>query len=446
MLITENKLRDYTLGLLILLPTFYNISHYMFLLPVIYIIILYPSYGIKMNLPKKTVHLALFILILSCINYYIFGYENIHHIKDYIAYFLLYIFVFLIASKINKNVLISIIYVIVFESVFVIVEHFLGINTVFVSDLNFRTGLLAVSDYSARTFGLSSGINTMAMKLFIAYLLHSLIFKSKNMLFFITKALLLYAIYVNYGRSVIVAIGLLLLIEIYQNKNLRIYYISMYALVIIHFIYINGIDFFLLNTIGLVPFVKHIIMISIEMLKQLIYAISIVYLFLSIKKLWIHSRMFIVTRIALSISIIIIISLLSISSISSISSKYSGRNSKDITSYRDIIYSEGIAAIKKRPLMGNNSHKYYVYLKAYNAYEHLHNSFLELMTTNGITIFLLYILFILMHLNKFNLIAVGLIILYSFTQYGIFWGISFLDIIFIYLLVFYKKSQEESSI
>ena len=75
---------------------------------------------------------------------------------------------------------------------------------------------------------------------------------------------------------------------------------------------------------------------------------------------------------------------------------------------------------------------------------HAHNSFVETLASNGIFIFLLYMFFVLKNLNRYNAKFVMPILVLSVLQYGIFWGISFLDIVFQYFLLRVNKANESS--
>lgn len=65
---------------------------------------------------------------------------------------------------------------------------------------------------------------------------------------------------------------------------------------------------------------------------------------------------------------------------------------------------------------------------------HAHNSFLMLLATNGLIIFGMYCLFYLLNFKAKNYLALTLVLIYSMLNYGIFWGFSYLDVIFIILL------------
>jgi|GEM_PF-1473002 len=66
---------------------------------------------------------------------------------------------------------------------------------------------------------------------------------------------------------------------------------------------------------------------------------------------------------------------------------------------------------------------------------HAHNSFLELLGTNGVLISCLYLLFYLVIWSRKNTVLVLAILAYSMLQYGVFWGFSLLDVIFVFILI-----------
>lgn len=74
--------------------------------------------------------------------------------------------------------------------------------------------------------------------------------------------------------------------------------------------------------------------------------------------------------------------------------------------------------------------------------KHGHNSFLQMLATNGLVISVFYFTLIFININRKNVVVIAAIIVYSLTQYGIFWGISMLDIL-LYLFLF--QSERERS-
>ena len=97
------------------------------------------------------------------------------------------------------------------------------------------------------------------------------------------------------------------------------------------------------------------------------------------------------------------------------------------------VYENGINYIGNNLLYGNHSIKYFY--EENDRLFHLHNSFLQTLASNGLVIFLLVLCIVYLLLVKKNLFIVPIIV-YSFLQFGIFWGIGFLDII-----IFFDKTK-----
>lgn len=114
---------------------------------------------------------------------------------------------------------------------------------------------------------------------------------------------------------------------------------------------------------------------------------------------------------------------------------FRGRGTVDL-SYRDVLWKQNFEFISKNLLFGNHSFKYLTLLDEYGFYEHAHNSFIEMLSTHGLFIFLLYVLLIAVNVKRRNALLVMPFIVLSLFQYGIFWGVSFLDIIFFKFLIF----------
>lgn len=103
---------------------------------------------------------------------------------------------------------------------------------------------------------------------------------------------------------------------------------------------------------------------------------------------------------------------------------------------RHEVYKYFYDFILSNPIMGNGSYKLFYFFQ--NKLFHAHNSFIQIFATNGFIIAFLYIFLILKNTNRYNLNYVLAFIVLSLTQYAIFWGISFLDIILFYFLFNYK--------
>src|SRR5690606_15097111 len=104
------------------------------------------------------------------------------------------------------------------------------------------------------------------------------------------------------------------------------------------------------------------------------------------------------------------------------------RSGLDISG-RDHIWAFYVQFISDNILFGNGGYKIYFQGKM-----HAHNSYLQLLATNGMVIFLLYLTLILKNIGRQNLFVVITLMVYSTAQYGIFWGISIMDIALFYFL------------
>jgi hypothetical protein len=100
---------------------------------------------------------------------------------------------------------------------------------------------------------------------------------------------------------------------------------------------------------------------------------------------------------------------------------------------RDEIWAKFFQFIGDHLILGNGSFKYVV--DYHHTYAHAHNSFLEVMATHGLIIFIFHIVLILLNIKKSNFIYVMTLLVFSVAQYGIFWGISITDIIFMVFLL-----------
>ena len=101
-------------------------------------------------------------------------------------------------------------------------------------------------------------------------------------------------------------------------------------------------------------------------------------------------------------------------------------------SSRPLIWSQFITFIDQHLLFGNGSYRLLV--PYYSGPIHAHNSFLQLIANNGILLGGFFIILTFSKINKLNWVYVLPLLIYSCTQYGIFWGTSFSDIVFFMFL------------
>lgn len=106
---------------------------------------------------------------------------------------------------------------------------------------------------------------------------------------------------------------------------------------------------------------------------------------------------------------------------------------------RKELWAKSLEFIADNPWLGNGSQRFFV-----NGM-HAHNSFIEYAATNGLILFALMLLFIALNVKIKTLLFTATILLYSMGQYGIFWDISFLDIVFIMILFFSARMLKSES-
>lgn len=118
---------------------------------------------------------------------------------------------------------------------------------------------------------------------------------------------------------------------------------------------------------------------------------------------------------------------------------FRGKENGDLSG-RDRIFPYYIDFIESNLLLGNNFHKLWGQIGG--SIYHAHNSYLQSLANMGIVFFILLLVYLLSFVNKKNIVFLFPLFLYSSFQYGILWGVSFLDIIFFSLLFYHfnKKS------
>ncbi len=96
---------------------------------------------------------------------------------------------------------------------------------------------------------------------------------------------------------------------------------------------------------------------------------------------------------------------------------------------REYLWMDFYAFISQHLVFGNSSIK--LWLDGY----HAHNSYLELIATNGVFISIVYMVFIFRNMKATNWIYIIPILIFGLTQYAFFWGISLFDIMLVVFLV-----------
>jgi len=317
---------------------------------------------------NRNILLILAIILLSFTNKLI-GIGHISSFVQVIPETFLMILMYWVAISLNSNSIKMIIYLTLFELLFVIIEYHYNINSFFPSlSKAFEE---SVFFYDKRPYGLSENTSVVALKLFlcILILLRFNVFSKKvnnSILFF-----LLIGIIITFNRSVIISL---------------VFFFSLYAF---------------------------------KSYKSFRYS-KLIFLFL-----------------------LFVVFLFFITNLSNITFQLtSGREGIDILSGRGYIWAEFLKFINNNIFFGNNSQKYFVDYNGQIA--HAHSSFLQILATHGIIISSLFMILIFRNINKSNYTYVIPILVYSLTQYGIFWGFSIQDIV-LYSFLFNKSIDNETT-
>jgi len=99
---------------------------------------------------------------------------------------------------------------------------------------------------------------------------------------------------------------------------------------------------------------------------------------------------------------------------------------------RDVVFANFLSFLNDHFFFGNATRKVWLYLNG-DLY-HAHNSYLELVASNGMIISLIFLAGYYLVLLRGRLSLAAPILIYSLFQYGIFWGLVFHDIVFAALM------------
>lgn len=113
-------------------------------------------------------------------------------------------------------------------------------------------------------------------------------------------------------------------------------------------------------------------------------------------------------------------------------------------SQRDVVLSYYYQFLKDNLCFGNGSYK--LWMNINGELFHGHNSFLQTFATNGILIGLIFVYLVFRNLNRYNFYYIIPILIFSLFQYVIFWGVSFMDLMFFYFLFTTKERLIEEKL
>ncbi|WGK64715.1 hypothetical protein [Croceiramulus getboli] len=119
------------------------------------------------------------------------------------------------------------------------------------------------------------------------------------------------------------------------------------------------------------------------------------------------------------------------------------RGSGDIDySGRDYVFVSFIDFISNNFFFGNFAQK--VWIELGGRTYHAHNSYLETLASLGFILTLIFVFYLFKIITRKKMIFLLPILLYSTFQFGIFWGVSLLDIVFFFLIFSNTKSAKET--
>lgn len=303
-------------------------------------------------------------------------------IQGYITFVFLYPLAFLVAKCIDSEGLEILIKLIVFEGIVVLIEWYLGTESILPGISKVEEFSISDVLYNTRPYGLSGNSSGVSDKIFLAFLFMSYLNKkwTKTILFYV---ILITALILSFSRTAISAI-------------LFFYFLT----------FLEKAFLFYCNY-------------NISKIKKIFYTISI---------------LFISTLIVIGLNSLFEAFIFQFSRGGDIS------DTSFLLSSRDTIWANFISFIFKNPFFGNGSVKYMI-MDASGAYAHGHNSFIMILATHGLIITILYLFLIGFNINRYNWKFVFTICIYSFGQYMIFWGISFADIFFLFFLFLNKTNS-----
>lgn len=111
-----------------------------------------------------------------------------------------------------------------------------------------------------------------------------------------------------------------------------------------------------------------------------------------------------------------------------------GKAGTDVAGERTTVFSGFAQILMDRPLIGNAARK--VWLDAGGKLYHAHNSYLELLASNGLIVAIPFLWGYYLSVVHRRVQFALPILIYSFMQYGIFWGLSFHDVVFSGLMAY----------
>lgn len=402
----NQKLSNIILALLIYLPTCAFVPLNLYLLLIVIVILINKNFIIQFFLDLKNFKIldknflwfslfAVFALILRLLDY-----SNWESIKEFYSFAYLFPFTYLIAKTISnkERILDYFVYFIALECIFAFIEYAIGSSTIFPSLKLYREFENYDLLYYTRVFGLNPNSSGLAIKLIFGLLILDIRnFKLNQKIIF--SSLFIATSVIAFGR-----IALIVIVFYHLLKLFDVLFVSK------RFNYKEFIPFFVfILSISINPtwtkkqFTRNNATVNTGRVNNVDEMGN--HIELTPEELFILTDKLGIGKIDMS-----------------------GRNE---------IWNSFFKYWYKHPHFGNMGNKFYI------GKYHAHNSFLELLTSFGIYLFIGMMMMIILNLNKSNYVYIFTIALLAFGQYLIFWGISLFDILFYYMLFFIKKNESK---
>jgi hypothetical protein len=421
-------------ALLLLIPTLYGVPSEMFL---VFMLVLFwgEREALKSTLndflkrPTVREAMSFWMVVLIFVSSLMNKVSNGHEIlckTDYYAAFYLLPFLFL-SSKLlkNPNFFKALIYLTIFEVAVGVFQYFSGVRTFFLN-----LGEMKITDYSllysSRVYGLSANSSMLAYKAFLAILLLDIVRLERKSVEWIFRVLLTIGILLSFSRSVILVMTVYWLIQlvyhivVFRKEALQRTTFQMSALMLGSAILLQG------------P-------LRMQLSRNEMQAEKTSGLELKKED---HPKNCSESHA------------LPMSKGETDPSKMGWGdkllvNNGIQTSGRKQIWLNYINFIENHFWTGNGSDKlmllsWHPVLQKYKLV-HAHNSFIQLLANNGILIFLFYLILFIFMFRSGNFIPSMAIVLYSLANYGIFWGFSYMDLMFFILLAAQIKPLHDDS-
>lgn len=400
----NSKYLNIILALLIYLPTciFVPLSLYF----VLFAIVIYlnldflKSYFVELTKFKVVDKNFTFIIILSVLAFVLrlSDYQNWESIKDLYSFAYFFPFIYIIAKTLKgrEGVFKFLIYFIIVEVVFSMIEYGMGVSTLFTSSKRYRVFEGYDLMYFTRTFGLSPNSSGLSFKYIYGFILLSVVNFSK------TKTIIIESVFIigsllTFGRIALIVVFVFLFLRLFD-------------------------DLFIRKKLQIIRYVPMLLLI----------------IFFSVKPDW-TLRQFTRGSTIVHDGRVNDLEILEGDKLTKIETleltKKLGLEKIDMSG-RNEIWNTFLTYSSLNIHFGNKGKK-----MMFGKF-HAHNSFIEFLASFGIYLFVFMLFIIGRNINLDNYVYILALLTLAMGQYLIFWGVSFFDIIFYYLLFFYKKDED----